>query len=271
MNEDLFVINTMTWSYSRLESFYNCKYAWKRQYIDCEEGDNNAYAQYGSACHKVLERYLKNEITMFDMATEYERLFGEYITEDFPYNKNTDLAESYFNKGLRYFEEFSDVFPNMKDTLGVEMKLNFEIDDYPFVGFIDLLATDTDGHLVVVDHKSAGTKFKKNGDPAKAFAEKLEGYKRQLYLYCKGLIDQGMQPEFLLWNFFNDQVVYQIPFDRSEYKAALKWAVDTIHLIENEQDFEPKEDYNFCRNLCNLRNVCPYNQREESDDGSGFY
>jgi len=266
MRDDLFIINTMTWSYSRLESFYNCKAAWKRKYIDCEDGDDNAFAQYGSASHKVLERYLKDEIGMFEMADEYDKLFGEYITEDFPYNKTADLAESYYYKGRKYFEEFTEVFPCMKDTLGVEMKLNFEIDHYQFVGYIDLLATDNDGNLIVVDHKSATSKFKKNGEPTKAFAEKMEGYKRQLYLYCKALIDQGMHPDYLCWNFFNDQKVYKIPFDFEEYKKAIEWAINTIHLIENEELFEEHEDFYFCHNICEFRRSCTYGIQEKHDE-----
>ena len=37
MEEDYgFIIDAMKWSFSRLNSFYNCPYEWKRKYIDCE-------------------------------------------------------------------------------------------------------------------------------------------------------------------------------------------------------------------------------------------
>ena len=71
MEDNSFIIDSMRWSFSRLESFYTCPYSWKRHYIDCEEGANNAFAQYGSLCHRLLEQYEKGEIDIFDISQEY--------------------------------------------------------------------------------------------------------------------------------------------------------------------------------------------------------
>lgn len=267
-----FILDLMTWSFTRLESYYQCKSAWKRKYIDCErDRSENAFAQYGSVAHKVLEEFLKGEIGLFDMVDEYNNLFNDEITERFPYNKSVNLAESYYNKGLKYFEEFTDVFPGIDEVLGVEKKINFNIENYSFVGFIDVLAKNKDGKVVVCDHKSASIKFKKNGEPQKRAAEKMEMYKKQLYLYCKALIDDGIQPDILCWNFFNDQNVYMIPFDQKEYEDTIKWAVDTIHLIEQEENFDTHDDFYFCHNICEFRRSCEcevFEKEEEDYEGS---
>ena len=46
-NEDSFVIGTMTYSFSRLNSYFTCPYEWHRVYVDCYDKENSAMAQYG--------------------------------------------------------------------------------------------------------------------------------------------------------------------------------------------------------------------------------
>lgn len=270
MSEYGFIIDGMTWSFSRLEAFYQCPYGWKKRYIDCESGEDNAYAQYGKLCHELHEEYFTYKLTYFELAQEYERRFDEEVTEPFPYNAYSDLRQSYFEKGLRYFEEFSEeaIVGDAAEILGVEKEVRFEIGGRPFVGYIDLLYKDSYGDIVIYDHKSASSKFKKNGEPTKAFAEKMKMYKRQLYLYSKALIDQGLHPRWLCWNFFNDQSVYKIPFDFEEYKEAVDWAENTIKMIETEENFDPHEDWYFCHNICNSRHDCEYCMWENKEDDS---
>ena len=58
MNENTkFIIDTMEWSYSRLTAYNQCPYQFKLKYVECNEGEPNFYAQYGSFCHKILEKY----------------------------------------------------------------------------------------------------------------------------------------------------------------------------------------------------------------------
>jgi hypothetical protein len=267
MSDYSFILDTMTWSFSRLESFYNCPYAWKRKYIDCEKGENNAFASYGTLCHSLLEQYLKGKLGAFDLAGEYEQRFDEEIPEEFPYNKYTDLRESYFYKGFNYFSEFVDLIDCDYEVLGVEKKVEFNIDKYQFVGYIDALLMDSDKNIIIMDQKSASLSWLKNGSPAKKSVEKMKMYERQLYLYSKALIDAGMTPKFLCWNFFNDGKIYKIQFDQNNYNETIKWALETISLIEKETEFEMKEEYYFCKNICDYRNNCFVNNTDDKNDG----
>lgn len=254
-----FIISTFTWSFSRLESFYTCKYGWKKKYIDCEEGEGNAFAEYGTLMHSLLESYLKGETDVFDLATQYEERFDPEVPSRFPPNKFVDLRQSYYEKGLNYFESFTDVLDEPYEVIGVEKQVRFEIAGKPFVGYIDMLVRDSDGNILMLDHKSASSKFnKKNGKPAKSFEDKMLSYRRQQYLYCKALIDEGIRPAYLCWNFFNDGIVYRIPFDETEYQEALRWAELTIALIEAETDFDPIECNYYCKNICDYRHACEH-------------
>lgn len=258
MEDNSFILDGMTWSYSRLSSFDNCKYEWKRHYIDCEDGENNGLAEAGTLMHQLLEEYSNGSLDIFDMEWEFARRFDEAVPDSFPPNKYVNLRESYYKKGIKYLEEFSGILPGGYEVLGVEKKVRFEIAGKPFVGYIDLLAKDSDGAIICVDHKSSSAKVLKNGKPSKAFAEKLVGYKRQLYLYCKALIDDGLKPDFLCWNFFNEGIIYKIPFDEAEYCDAILWAGNVINEIEKEEEFEPNIDYFYCHNLCMYRHSCEH-------------
>lgn len=66
----------------------------------------------------------------------------------------------------------------------------------------------------------------------------------------------------LQWNLFRLQTKLTIPWEREEYEASMKWAIDTIHLIENDTQWLPNNsNYFWCNNLCSQRqNYCPYKQ-----------
>lgn len=262
MEDNSFILDTMTWSFSRLESFNQCPYGWYKKYVLCEDGENNAFAEYGSCVHKLLEQYSNGELDAFDLAPEYERRFDEEVVTEFPPNKYVDMRESYFYKGLNYFEGFNGILDCEYEVMGVEKKVNFEIDGKPFVGFIDLLVKDAEGHIICTDHKSASLKWNKNGSISKGDAEKLHMYRRQQYLYSKALIEEGLKPDYLCWNFFNSSKTYMIPFDMDEYNEALQWASDTIKEIEAVEEFEPRPDYYFCHNICDQRMSCEHGQPE---------
>ena len=144
------------------------------------------------------------------------------------------------------------------EILGIEEKVEFELGGKPFVGFIDLRYKDKDGNMILEDHKSANIKFNKNNTVSKSDAEKMKKYEYQQYLYTIPFIESGIKVDFLAWNFFNNQKVYKIPWDQDKYEEAKKWAVDTIALIEAEEEFNPAPDWYMCHNLCDHRDFCMY-------------
>ena len=255
--EDKFIVDTFTWSFSRLESFHQCPYAWRRTYIDCEDKVSNAFAEYGSCCHKLLQDYEEGKVDLFDLPAEYERRFGEEVVTNFPPNKYTDLQESYYLKGLKYFEEIDLPLDDIT-ILGVEEKVNFELGGKPFIGFIDLRYKDADGNHVFCDHKSASIKMLKNNSISKSDKDKMKKYEYQQYLYTIPFIENGEKVDYLVWNFFNTQKMYKISWTKEGYEEARQWALDTIKEIEAEDDFYPAPSYFVCWNLCDHRDFCEY-------------
>lgn len=250
------LLDNMTWSFSRLSSFDQCPYCWKRNYLDCEEKESNAYAEYGTLCHSLLERYEKGELDMFSLPEQYEKEYYDVVQHEFPPNKYTDLNEKYKNNGYDYFSTINWT-PEDIEILGVEEEVRFEIDGHPFVGYVDLRFKDKDGNIILADHKSANIKQTKKGGFYSADKDKIMMYKRQQYLYSRYFVEQGMKVDFLEWNFFDSGWVYKIPWNKEEYDEAEQWTKNTIKQIYACTEFNPDTSSKyFCDNICDYRNKC---------------
>ena len=266
MANDLdFITDNMTWSFSRLNSFYsNCKYEWFMHYIECLDTANSSFGEFGGFCHKILEQYAKGELDVFDLAPYYEEHYMEEVVTSFPPNKYTDLGEKYYGLGESYFETFdpSSLGLDACQVLGVEKEIHFEIDGKPFVGYIDLLLRNNEtGEITILDHKSSTIKILKNGKVSKSDADHFLEFKRQLYLYSKAVREEYGEDSIdkLKWNMFKDGTSIEIPYSEEEYQEAIKWASDTIKAIEAETEWPPLADQFYCWNLCSMReNACPY-------------
>lgn len=255
-----FILNTMQWSYSRLTAYNQCAYSFFLRYVQCNEGDENFFSQYGSFVHKILEKYEKGELSLFELCDYYEENYRENVPCPAPPNNYVDVVQSYYDKGLDFLENI-DLNLESFEILGVEKKVEFTVGKYKMVGFIDLLLKDKKtGEITVLDHKSGSLKIKKNGDISKSDEEHFKSFKRQLYLYSVAVINEyGVKPKYLKWNLFKDKSYITIDFDDKEFEEAKQWVLDTIHTIEKDTQWLPNPDYYFCHNLCDMRNcACEY-------------
>ena len=259
MDDNSFVLDNMVFSYSNLSTFCGCKYEWRLHYLDCEEKRQNVYAQFGSFCHKILEMYENGELKLDELPAYYEEYFDDEITEDILFQTST-ATDKLYDLGLSYFQNgVKDLNLSQYKILGVEYECNFKIGDHEFIGYIDLLLEDENGDIIILDHKSAEYPYGKNGKPKKSTADKVKSYERQLYLYSKAVFEQyGKYPTKLVWNYFKSQKFAVIPFYESEYLETLQWAEDTIKEMYDEIFFDAKEDYFYCRNLCDYRDICEF-------------
>ena len=249
----------MTWSFSRLNSFYNCRYEWKLRYIDCNKSENGFFGEYGSLIHKILEKYEKGELSLFELNDYYEEHFSESVPHDAPPNKYVDIKQSYYEKGIDYFNNI-DLDLDKYEVLGVEKEVRFQIAGKDFVGYIDLLLKEKEtGKIIILDHKSASIKILKNGKVSKSDQEHVREFIRQLCLYAIPIIEEYGHVDELWWNLFKDKNWLKMPFNKGDYDEAIKWAEDTLTLIENEKNWFPNPDSYYCNFLCGQRNhACEY-------------
>lgn len=252
----------MTWSFSRLNLYDECPYAWYLKYIEKESGEQNFYAENGKIMHEIFEMIANHEISIEETPEYYLNAFEE-IEDD---NVKQSTKDGICEKCLDYLTSFNGLDEEKYDIIGVEMKLNFKIKNYKFVGFVDLLLRDKKtGKIILIDHKSSDHFMKKDGvTPLKSSIQSFLSYKKQMYLYAYGLKEQhSIDIETIVWHHFKDNgELTIIPFNDDELQESIDWALDVIKRIEKDDDFESNRTFMRCHRLCDFRNDCVYLEEE---------
>lgn len=253
-------LDNMTWSFSRVNSS-DCLYAFYLHYVAGYEDEPNAFAQFGSICHVTLEKYLKGELDMFDVSQYYTDHYSDYVTCEFPPNKYVDLGEKAFIQGKEYFDNINFNFDKY-EIVGVEQELQFKVGKYPFQGYADAIYKDKEtGEIILRDHKTSSFKYLKNGNVSKTNLEHFTAFKRQEYLYCIPLIEKYGKVDKLSWNMIRDRKVIEIPFNKTEFEEAQRWAIGNIEKLRSELLWLPNTSNSYnCNVLCGQRKSCSYRQ-----------
>lgn len=265
-------LDDMQWSFSRINSYNNCAYGWKLQYIDKVEQASSGFADWGSLCHSIFEDYAKGKLMDFELLDAYESRYQDYMHGGFPPVRGKPLSERYYERGVELFSEF-DGFPTNWEILAVEQKVEMEIRGFRFQGYIDLLVRDRNDHrLIVVDHKSK-KEFKS--------ADEKEHYALQLYLYALWVYQTYNEyPKELYFNMFRAGTTEIITFNEDSMLKAVSWLCDSIKKIYEDEDFWDKiaieydttgkllsefqhKDF-YCNNLCSVRKFCTRSKDSQS-------
>lgn len=250
----------MQWSFSRLNSFGSCKYAWLLKYLKDEDDEPDEpdvpmfFANFGSFIHNLLAQYLSGNLSAHDVPTEY---LLNYLTEVQGRAPSSKVRSNYFQDGLAFVNSLPPNIENA-DVLAVENEVHYKVGNYPFVGFVDLVVKTPSG-LMVVDHKSRVLKpISGKSPPLKSDMETLS-YAKQLYLYAIPVAEQfGCYPDYLCFNCFRKREIIKLKFDIAQFEAAKQWALDTIQQIQAEKEWRPTLDFFHCTYLCEKHNACVY-------------
>lgn len=252
----------MVWSFSRINAYDYCPYSWYLRYIEGESGVGSFYADNGKAVHEVLEAVTSGEISVYDAPLLYLDKFNNIQ------NKVKDsIMSKTFDSCIDYLSGLDEHTLDGYEIVGSELKINYKIGKYNFVGFIDLLLRDSDGNLIIVDHKSADYFLKKNGEPLAGTKKLYEGYVKQLYLYSMAVKQAyGEYPTKLVFNHFKDGGKRTVVEWRQEDCDATKeWAIETIKKIYKDKRFDAITKTGFCYRLCEYRYDCVYTWEDEEE------
>ena len=251
----------MTWSFSRLHAWEQCPYAFYLKYIEQRDGESNYYAANGKCMHEVFEAILTNQIPLDECTQCYADKY-DLICE----TTKQSTMDSTYEKCIDYLCTIDGIDLEKYEILGVELKLDFNIGKYKFVGYADLVVKNKkSGEVILVDHKQATHFMKKDGTPLKNQLENFLAYRHQMYIYCKGLKDYfGIDVNKIIWHHFKDNgELTIIPFEADEYEETLQWAANTIEKIKKDKKFLNKRSYVLCSSLCDYRNDCEYKNEDE--------
>lgn len=246
-----FIIKDMTWSYSRIKAFSDCKYMWFLKYIVESDKKRLYFSDYGKFMHKILEMYLTKVLTKEELVNYY---ISNFYTEVVGKSPNLKLYQNYFKKGLDYL--YTIEFPH-KNILSVESEIKFNIGGYPFIGYVDVISDD-DG-IAITDHKSRDLKPRTTKKkPLKSDLE-LDEYLKQPYIYSVYIKEHfGKYPKRLEFNCFKAGTYIVEEFDVSRFEDTKKWALYEINRITNNDTWNPNLDFWRCNYLCDVCDSCEY-------------
>ena len=229
MGQNDFILDGMRWSFSSVNTYNTCPQAFRLGYLDALPRVDNAFSDWGTFMHSLMEKYFRGEAEFFELSQIYVNEYQNNVRCQFPFNKFCDLSERYYNAGKEYLDKFEGLFEGC-EVIGVELKVQLMIEGRPFVGVIDLLLKDGDDYIIA-DHKSKGRWTSKR---------ELSEYARQLYLYAFYVLEHhGRWPKLLVFHMVrNGGELVEIPFAESDALAARQWFLDTIDAIYADAKFE---------------------------------
>lgn len=259
-DSQLFILDGMRFSFSSAGAYNTCPRMFKYTYLDGDKTrENNAFSDFGSFCHEILEKYYKGELSLFELSDVYTDAYDQNVVSPFPLSRNNAMAENYYLAGKRYFDTFQDPWEDYT-VLGVEEKFVRTINGVQFTGVVDLILQEPETkNIVIVDHKSK-SKFKDNWE--------LAEYLRQLYLYSLHVHDvYGKYPARLVFNMFRIGEIVESEFNEKDLERAVWWFDETIKTIYRDEKYplKPKgknkygkpidRDF-FCDYICSVRKYC---------------
>lgn len=243
------LIEDMTWSFSRVNCFAQCRYQWFLKYIRGVKDTPLFYSSYGSFVHGILEKFYKGELRKEELPVYYLTKYRECVVGERP---KEPTPTNYFQSGLAYFKTFR---PLTCEILEIEKKITFRIGEIEFVGIIDIVGRDEDGKICIVDHKSRALKPRSSRSSLNNRA--LDEIFRQLYLYSAAIrAEYGEFPSTLCINSFRTGNFIEETFSEQAYEQSVKWVFGKIEEIKNEENFNPCPEYCKCLWLCGVREKC---------------
>ncbi len=271
MSDYDFILDSMTWSFSRIEMFERCACAFYLNYILKKKSSSGFFGEYGSFGHSLLEKYFKNELLSFELEDEFVDKFTANVPTPAPPMKNVDLAAKYFEQGKDYFAKFDGLYDC--EILGVEKDYKFKIGKYDFTGIIDLELKNKDNQYGILDHKSKSKQDKKKltkKDDPNEYVQLIDGryipfhLAKQLYVYSIPFKENyGEYPKLLTWNMFRIGDWYELEFNEDDLKRSIKWVEEVISKIYQETKWLKGEDTSsfWCDFVCSSNVYCKYSSR----------
>lgn len=215
---------------------------------DHRQGAGNAFSDYGTFAHQLLDRWAKGELEPWQLQIEWEAGYEAAVTHDFP-----PFMKGYREKARvmcsEYFGKF-DGFPGY-DIVSSERRFTVPIGPYEFEGIADLvLKSKEDGSLMVVDHKT------KSPD---SMRKELPKFRNQLYIYAAHVKHEyGEYPKTLAFNMLKTGELITEQFTEEQMKRTEEWAITTVDNICMDVEYIYQQDDFHCRFLCDVRAQCSH-------------
>jgi hypothetical protein len=249
------------YSYSKINTFKQCKYKYKLQYIDKlkVEIKTTIEAFMGNIVHKSLEKLYKETLnnkisSLKELLQYYENEWDNNFTDDILIVKKENSKDYYKELGKKFLIDYYQKYNpfNEMNIIGLETKNFVKLKDGNFWHVrIDKLG-EVDNKYFICDYKTNNT------SKTKEEAEEDE----QLLMYSLFVKEKFKSAKeiILKWHMlaFNEEIAIKVDENKLE-KLHLN-TINTIKEIENTNEF----DYNksaLCK-YCIFQNNCELFKKE---------
>ncbi|MFW6025224.1 MAG: RecB family exonuclease [Candidatus Woesearchaeota archaeon] len=240
-------------SYSKINTFFNCKYQYKLRYIDRVKVDYKTSVEgfMGSLVHKTIERLhktLKNKKTLIPkplLIQHYNQKWDLRWTDDILIVKDKPMSY-YKKKGEKIISNYYDEFQpfNKYKTLDLETKDYLKLDKDNYSVRIDRLAKDENDKFYVIDFKTS----------SRLPSDEDIDNDTQLSMYSLHIINKYNLDEInLIWRMLSFNKSLKLKRTKNELLKIKNDIENKIKVIKKEKRFEP--------NVSKLCHWCSYQDR----------
>jgi RecB family exonuclease len=258
------------YSFSRLETFHNCRRLYYYNYILGTRSGDNIYSFLGTIVHELTQTMLQQQITNDDAVERFIEAVDDAEMLDLPW-MSENVKNNYVSCISHFLENYN---PINNDTIRIEDYVEIDVNGVIMRGYIDLWYRIND-EIYIVDLKTS-TKFSNKDLPKKsrqllfyglALSEKYSDYKINLqfnmlkYVLKKGKLFERNKLDLL--DEFPDGIV-DVEFNKESIQEVKEYINDTVKQINSmdksdiiywHMDNNPGKDF-FCKNLCSHRQKC---------------
>jgi putative RecB family exonuclease len=235
-------------SNSKISTYEQCPRKFKLHYIDkisLQKEAQNVEALMGSCVHNAL-RELYQQIndgkraSLPELLSFFSNQWEKSIQEEIVIPKKGLTLDHFKNNGLEmlknYFNHYSPF--NQSKTIALEKKVQFPLDEYEMMGFIDRISVRDEHVFEIHDYKTSSTY------PTKSDIEN----DTQLSLYQIGLsfLYPNVDQVVLIWHFLKFDQEILITKTQEELEQTKQNTVSRIRKIIHDPYYSPNET-----SLCN--------------------
>lgn len=258
------------YSFSRLETFHNCRRLYYYNYVQKNRSGDNIYSFLGTVVHELTQGMEQGHETNESAVKKFIEAVDDAEMLDLPW-----MSENVKNKYVECIIHFLENYkPTNNNTIRIEDYFEIDINGIILRGYIDLwyrIGMD----IYVVDLKTS-TKFAKKDVLKKSrqlllygihMSEKYPDYNIILqfnmlkYVLKNGKLVERTKLE--LFDEFGDGIM-TVVHSKEAIQETKEYVTDTVKKINQidksgieywHMDNDPNKDF-FCRNLCSHRSLC---------------
>jgi RecB family exonuclease len=260
-------------SFSRIESFHNCKRNYYNTYILGNRSGDSIYTYCGTVTHELTQAMIQNEITNKEAVKRFIASIDAAEMLELPWISE-NVKNNYVNCISHFLENF---IPVKNSAIQIEDYFEINISGTIVRGYIDIWYR-IGNEIYIIDLKTS-TKFSKKDLPKKSRQLLLYGIAMsEKYPDCKIILQFNMM-KYVLKNgklfernkleWFDEEPdgIINVEYTEDSVEEVKEYVKDTIRQINlmNKDDikqwtmgYDPAKDF-FCRNLCGHRESCLQN------------